>query len=92
MLWSQVDNAARQIMELMEPGDEAREEHKRMQLRELAALNGTLKVALPHLTIYRAHIAWLHACIVQSWLGMHLCGIMLVKSMCSVVLRHCSPC
>ena len=28
---------------LMEPVDEARNEHKRLQLRELAALNGTLK-------------------------------------------------
>ena len=27
----------------MQPEDEARNEHKRVQLRELAALNGTLK-------------------------------------------------
>lgn len=32
------------LTELMQPEDEARNEHKRMQLRELAALNGTLKV------------------------------------------------
>ena len=31
------------IADLMQPEDEARNEHKRMQLRELAALNGTLK-------------------------------------------------
>ena len=32
------------LTDLMQPEDEARNEHKRMQLRELAALNGTLKV------------------------------------------------
>ena len=31
------------IQELLVPTDEARNEHKRLQLRELAALNGTLK-------------------------------------------------
>lgn len=31
------------IRELLVPTDEARNEHKRLQLRELAALNGTLK-------------------------------------------------
>ena len=31
------------IEELLVPTDEARNEHKRLQLRELAALNGTLK-------------------------------------------------
>lgn len=40
----QVDTAADMIADLMQPEDEARNEHKRMQLRELAALNGTLKV------------------------------------------------
>lgn len=40
----QVDNAAKMLEELMQPEDEARNEHKRIQLRELAALNGTLKV------------------------------------------------
>ncbi|KAK9812787.1 hypothetical protein WJX72_003699 [[Myrmecia] bisecta] len=38
-----VDKAATMIEELMVPTDEARNEHKRLQLRELAALNGTLK-------------------------------------------------
>jgi splicing factor 1 len=38
-----VDTAADMIADLMQPEDEARNEHKRMQLRELAALNGTLK-------------------------------------------------
>jgi hypothetical protein len=31
------------IEDLLQPQDETRMEHKRMQLRELAALNGTLK-------------------------------------------------
>ena len=31
------------IQDLLVPTDEARNEHKRVQLRELAALNGTLK-------------------------------------------------
>ncbi|MEW5318534.1 MAG: hypothetical protein WDW38_009750 [Sanguina aurantia] len=38
-----VDNACGQLEKLMEPMDEVRNEHKRIQLRELAALNGTLK-------------------------------------------------
>ena len=38
-----VDNAAVMIEDLLQPQDETRMEHKRMQLRELAALNGTLK-------------------------------------------------
>ncbi|KAK9796272.1 hypothetical protein WJX73_001196 [Symbiochloris irregularis] len=37
------DAAAQMIEELLVPTDEARNEHKRLQLRELAALNGTLK-------------------------------------------------
>lgn len=40
---TQVDNACGQLEKLMEPMDEVRNEHKRIQLRELAALNGTLK-------------------------------------------------
>ena len=40
---TQADMAGKMIEELMEPVDEARNEHKRLQLRELAALNGTLK-------------------------------------------------
>ena len=39
----QVDAAAEMIENLLVPTDEARNEHKRLQLRELAALNGTLK-------------------------------------------------
>jgi hypothetical protein len=40
-----VDAAAKQILDLMEPGDDAvREERKRAQLRELALLNGTVRV------------------------------------------------
>lgn len=39
----QVDEAAMMIEKLLQPVDEERNEHKRMQLRELAALNGTLK-------------------------------------------------
>ena len=39
----QVDAAAQMIEDLLVPTDEARNEHKRLQLRELAALNGTLK-------------------------------------------------
>lgn len=39
----QVDAAAQMIQDLLVPTDEARNEHKRVQLRELAALNGTLK-------------------------------------------------
>ncbi|KAK9851334.1 hypothetical protein WJX84_006342 [Apatococcus fuscideae] len=38
-----VDAAAEMIENLLVPTDEARNEHKRLQLRELAALNGTLK-------------------------------------------------
>jgi hypothetical protein len=38
-----VDRAAEMIEDLLQPQDETRMEHKRMQLRELAALNGTLK-------------------------------------------------
>mmetsp|Transcript_5793 Transcript_5793/g.16274 ORF Transcript_5793/g.16274 Transcript_5793/m.16274 type:complete len:577 (+) Transcript_5793:111-1841(+) len=38
-----VDVAAKMVEKLLQPVDEARNEHKRMQLRELAALNGTLK-------------------------------------------------
>ncbi len=42
---AQVDAAAKQILDLMEPGDDAlREERKRAQLRELALLNGTVRV------------------------------------------------
>ncbi|CAD7703519.1 unnamed protein product [Ostreobium quekettii] len=39
----EVDEAASMIEKLLQPVDEERNEHKRMQLRELAALNGTLK-------------------------------------------------
>jgi hypothetical protein len=35
-----VDAAAQMIEELLVPTDEARNEHKRLQLQELAALNG----------------------------------------------------
>ena len=46
---AQVDAAAKQILDLMEPGDDAiREERKRAQLRELALLNGTVRVRCPH--------------------------------------------
>lgn len=38
-----VDAAARMIERLMQPLDEEMNEHKKLQLRELAALNGTLK-------------------------------------------------
>lgn len=38
-----VDAASAMIERLLEPMDEERNEHKRLQLRELAALNGTLK-------------------------------------------------
>ena len=38
----QADKAAEMIQDLLVPTDEARNEHKRLQLRELAALNGTL--------------------------------------------------
>eukprot|EP00195_Chlamydomonas_chlamydogama_P009264 CAMPEP_0202915954 /NCGR_PEP_ID=MMETSP1392-20130828/67191_1 /ASSEMBLY_ACC=CAM_ASM_000868 /TAXON_ID=225041 /ORGANISM="Chlamydomonas chlamydogama, Strain SAG 11-48b" /LENGTH=607 /DNA_ID=CAMNT_0049608175 /DNA_START=45 /DNA_END=1865 /DNA_ORIENTATION=- len=37
------DKAADMIQKLLEPVDETHNEHKRLQLRELAALNGTLK-------------------------------------------------
>jgi splicing factor 1 len=40
---SQVDRAAGMIEKLCTPCDEEHNEHKRLQLRELAALNGTLK-------------------------------------------------
>jgi hypothetical protein len=42
-LQEDVDNAALMIEDLLQPQDETRNEHKRLQLRELAALNGTLK-------------------------------------------------
>lgn len=38
-----VDKAAEMIEDLLQPNDESFNEHKRLQLRELAALNGTLK-------------------------------------------------
>lgn len=38
-----MDAAAIMIEDLLQPQDEDRNEHKRLQLRELAALNGTLK-------------------------------------------------
>eukprot|EP00193_Tetraselmis_chui_P017343 CAMPEP_0177781744 /NCGR_PEP_ID=MMETSP0491_2-20121128/18042_1 /TAXON_ID=63592 /ORGANISM="Tetraselmis chuii, Strain PLY429" /LENGTH=584 /DNA_ID=CAMNT_0019301887 /DNA_START=232 /DNA_END=1982 /DNA_ORIENTATION=+ len=38
-----VEEAGDMIEKLLQPVDEARNEHKRMQLRELASLNGTLK-------------------------------------------------
>ena len=38
-----VDRAAEMIEDLLQPQDEQRNEHKKLQLRELAALNGTLK-------------------------------------------------
>jgi len=41
-LMVQADKAAEMIQDLLVPTDEARNEHKRLQLRELAALNGTL--------------------------------------------------
>ena len=39
-----VDRAAAMIEMLLRPQDEEQMEHKRIQLRELAALNGTLTV------------------------------------------------
>ena len=39
----QVDKAAEMIERLLMPSDDVLAEHKRLQLRELAALNGTLK-------------------------------------------------
>ncbi len=39
----QVDKAVDMIERLLEPNDDTLNEHKRLQLRELAALNGTLK-------------------------------------------------
>lgn len=38
-----MDKAAEMIEDLLQPNDESFNEHKRLQLRELAALNGTLK-------------------------------------------------
>lgn len=40
-----VDAAAQMIEDLLQPQDEEQNEHKRLQLRELATLNGTLKDA-----------------------------------------------
>ena len=40
---AEVDMAARMIENLLKTSEEVRNEHKKMQLRELAALNGTLK-------------------------------------------------
>ncbi len=39
----QVDRAVAMIELLCRPDDDSLNEHKRLQLRELAALNGTLK-------------------------------------------------
>ena len=57
---AQVDAAAQMIEELLVPTDEARNEHKRLQLQELAALNGALLSLQPH----RAPlpVCKLHAC------------------------------
>lgn len=38
-----MDKASYELERLLEPMDESMNEHKRLQLRELAALNGTLK-------------------------------------------------
>lgn len=43
----QVDKASAMIEMLLRPQDEEQMEHKRVQLRELAALNGTLTVRTP---------------------------------------------
>ena len=43
----QVDKASAMIEMLLRPQDEEQMEHKRVQLRELAALNGTLTVRNP---------------------------------------------
>jgi len=40
---TQVDSAFAMVDMLLKPDDDSLNEHKRMQLRELAALNGTLK-------------------------------------------------
>jgi splicing factor 1 len=39
----QVDRASAMVEKLCTPSDDEHNEHKRLQLRELAALNGTLK-------------------------------------------------
>ena len=39
----QVDAAAAMIQRLLQPLDEEMNEHKKLQLRELATINGTLK-------------------------------------------------
>jgi hypothetical protein len=39
----QVDRASSMVEKLCTPSDDEHNEHKRLQLRELAALNGTLK-------------------------------------------------
>lgn len=40
---TQVDRASAMIEKLCTPSDDDHNEHKKLQLRELAALNGTLK-------------------------------------------------
>ncbi len=42
LVGAQVNAAAQMIEDLLVPTDEARNEHKRLQLQELAALNGAL--------------------------------------------------
>lgn len=63
VLQEDVDRAAEMIEDLLQPQDETRLEHKRMQLRELAALNGTLKdedVRLSYLHAHYLHFTWFH--------------------------------
>lgn len=49
------------LEDLMQPEDEARNEHKRVQLRELASLNGTLKVHTPPVTSAAVSLPYLTA-------------------------------
>ena len=53
-----VDAAAQMIEDLLQPQDETRNEHKRLQLRELAQLNGTLKDEEARLPLSKLNSLW----------------------------------
>ena len=57
-LQDDVDAAAQMIEDLLQPQDETRNEHKRLQLRELAQLNGTLKDEEARLPLSKFNSLW----------------------------------
>lgn len=73
----QVDKAAQMIEELLVPTDEARNEHKRLQLQELAALNGahqlTQCLSSQDLPFNPLHTSPSHEGVLQTGLAVSAC-------------------